>query len=264
MLMAVKNQFKVTLLSIKYALIREMLNKATFISNIVFMMLNNACFIVQWIIIYSINDSIGSYVFKDILLLWGIAAFTFGASRFFFKKAFNLSEIINNGKLDAAIVQPKNILLSVITSDIEVSGIGDMMYGYIMLIVYGISLKNFVLFTLFGLEGALIITAAGILGGSLSFWINRSDAIADSYNGLLINFATYPDSIFNGVVKIMLYTIVPIYFVNYIPLHVIKEFDMLGFIGINLVTLLSVTLAFIVFYRGLKRYSSSNLMGSRI
>ena len=46
MLMEAKNQIKVTLLSLKYALQREMLNKITFISNIFLMILNNASFIV--------------------------------------------------------------------------------------------------------------------------------------------------------------------------------------------------------------------------
>ena len=51
MLMEVKNQLKVMFLSIKYALTREMLNKVTFFSNIIFMILNNASFIIQWVII---------------------------------------------------------------------------------------------------------------------------------------------------------------------------------------------------------------------
>ena len=55
MLMEVKNQIKVMLLSTKYALQREMLNKVTFISNVLFMILNNASFIVQWIILYSLK-----------------------------------------------------------------------------------------------------------------------------------------------------------------------------------------------------------------
>ncbi|MDE5587408.1 MAG: ABC-2 family transporter protein, partial [Bacilli bacterium] len=133
MLTAVKNQIRVTLLTTKYALIREMLNKTTFLMNIVFMILNNACFIVQWIILYSIRDGIGGYQFHQVLLLWGIAASTFGFSRFFFCKAFSLSEVIYDGKLDSFLVQPKNVLLSVTTSDVSTSAIGDLIYGYIML-----------------------------------------------------------------------------------------------------------------------------------
>ena len=114
MLTEVKNQIKVSFLSIKYALLREMLNKTTFITNVIFMILNNASMIVQWIILYSLKENVGGYTFKQVLLLWGLAAGTFGVSRFFFSKAFSLSDTINSGKLDAYLVQPKNVLLSVI------------------------------------------------------------------------------------------------------------------------------------------------------
>lgn len=123
MLMEVKNQIKVNILSTKYALEREMLNKVTFVSNIIFMILNNASFIVQWVILYAIKDNIGGYSFKQVLLLWGLAAIGYGVSRFFFKNAFNLSDMINTGKLDNYLVQPKNVLLAAITSDVEVSAL---------------------------------------------------------------------------------------------------------------------------------------------
>ena len=69
MLTEVKNQIKVSFLSIKYALLREMLNKTTFITNVIFMILNNASMIVQWIILYSLKENVGGYTFKQILLL---------------------------------------------------------------------------------------------------------------------------------------------------------------------------------------------------
>jgi len=56
MLTEVNNQIKVASTSIKYALQREMLNKVTFVTNVLFMILNNACFIVQWIILYSLKE----------------------------------------------------------------------------------------------------------------------------------------------------------------------------------------------------------------
>src|SRR5574344_2864754 len=118
MLTEAKNQLKVIGLSLKYSLMREMLNKASFVSNIFFMILNNSCMIVQWIILFSIKEDFGGYTFKDVLLLWGLAATIYGFAHFFFRKSFSLSGTIVNGKLDAYIVQPKNILLSIITSEI--------------------------------------------------------------------------------------------------------------------------------------------------
>ena len=70
MLTEVKSQLYATYLSIKYALQRELLNKVTFISNIIFMIINNGSFIIQWIILYSLRDDVGGYSFKQVLLLW--------------------------------------------------------------------------------------------------------------------------------------------------------------------------------------------------
>ena len=59
MLMGVKNQIKVCLLSWKYSLMREMINKISFFSQVVFMILNNASFIVQWLVLFSIKEDVG-------------------------------------------------------------------------------------------------------------------------------------------------------------------------------------------------------------
>jgi len=264
MLTAVKNQIKISLLAVKYALIREMLNKTTFISNIIFMILNNATFIIQWLILFSLKENVGGYTFEQVMLLWGISASTYGFSHFFFKNAYRLSETINNGKLDSYLVQPKNVLLSCITSDVSASAIGDFIYGYIMLFAFGFTIPNLILFTLFTITGGIILTAISVILSSLSFWFSKSDIIADTGNSLMINFATYPDTIFKGFAKVLLFTIIPVGIVNHIPVKIFTEFDLGLLFTILGVTVLIVTLAFIIFYKGLKKYSSSNLMIAKV
>lgn len=264
MLTEVKNQLKVNYLSIKYGLMREMANKFSFLANIIFMIINNSCFIIQWVVLYSLKDNIGGYTFKQMLLLWGIAASTFGVSRFFFKKAFTLSETIKTGKLDAFLVQPKNVLLSAITTDVEVSAIGDLIYGYVILIIYGITLKNFLLFTIFTILGGLIIACVSVIANSLAFWFNMSDVLADTLNNMMITFGTYPKDIFNGIVKILLYTLIPVGIANYMPIDVIISFSLNKILIVFIVTIFMIVLSFYIFNKGLKRYSSSNLMSSRI
>ena len=65
MLTAVKNQVRVCVLSVKYNIMREMLNKVTFLTNILFMMLNNATFIVQWVILLRLKDNVGGYKMEE-------------------------------------------------------------------------------------------------------------------------------------------------------------------------------------------------------
>lgn len=264
MLMAVKNQIKVTLLSIKYATMREMLNKTTFLVNIIFMIINNASFIIQWIILYSLKNDVGGYTFKQVLLLWGIAASVYGLSHFAFQNAFSLSDTITNGKLDAYLVQPKSVLISVITSKIEASAIGDMIYGLIMLFISGVTIPKVLLFILFTICGGTIITAFAIINASLSFWFSKSDMIADTANRLIICFDTYPEGIFKGLAKIMLFTIIPVGFMSYFPVRVMTQFDLNLTLSVMFMTVLSAFLAFWMFYKGLKKYSSSNLMLGKI
>lgn len=264
MLQEVKNQIKVTLKTIKYGLMRQMINKTSFVMNIVFMILNNASFIIQWLVIYSLREDVGGYTFNQVLLLWAVAASTYGLSRFIFKKAFSLSELITNGKLDSFLVQPKNVLISAITTELDVSAIGDILYGYIILIVSGTSLIKFLLFTIFSITGAIIIVDIAVILGSLSFWFGNSDMIADTGNSLMTNFATYPDGIFKGVTRIIILTIIPMGITAYFPVWIMTEFNLLLFITIVVATVVATCITFLFFYRGLRRYSSSNLMISKI
>ena len=262
--MEVKNQIYAIYLSIKYAFQRELLNKFTFLSNIIFMIINNACFIIQWVILYSIKDEVGGYSFKQVLLLWGVASFTFGISRFFFKEAFNLTDTINNGKLDNYLVQPKSVLISSITSSIEVSAIGDMLYGIVMIIVFGFTLKNVLLFLLCGICGALIIVSISIIFSSLSFWFGKTEIISETVNSLMINFSVYPEGIFTGIIRVMFYTILPLGITTYLPVRIISDFKFIYLLYLIIGTIIFVLLAFFVFYRGLRKYSSTNLMNARV
>jgi ABC-2 type transport system permease protein len=219
MLMGVKNQVKLLLLSVKYNLMREMTNRVTFLTNVIFMILNNATFIIQWVILFQLKENIGGYHMNEVLTLWALAASTYGLSHIFFCRAYQLPELIINGKLDAFLVQPKNVLISVISSSSTVSAIGDVLYGYLIMVIFHLEVKTLLLYTYFSITGAIILTAVAVLGGCLSFYIVRGDIVAGSINNTILHLSTYPDGIFKGVVKILLYTIIPVGLVNYLPIH---------------------------------------------
>ena len=264
MLMEVKNQIKIMFLSVKYNIMRQMVNKVTFLTNILFMILNNASFIIQWIILFNLKDNMGGYSLHDVILLWGIASGTFGISHIFFYKSFELPDLIINGKLDSFLVQPKNVFLCAITSETSVSAIGDLIYGYICLAIYGFSIKNILLFSLFIITGGIILTAFTCIVSSMSFWIVKSEMLSSTLSNIMINFATYPGTIFKNFIKIILYTVIPVGISNYLPVDIIVNFNIYKFLIAILFTIFITLLSVGVFYRGLKRYSSSNLMSSRI
>ena len=264
MLMEVKKHIKISLLSIKYSIMMQMLNKVTFITNVIFMILNNASFIIQWLILFNIKDDVGGFTFKQVILLWGIASGTYGISHLFFEEAFNLSKLIVNGKLDSFMVQPKNILISVVTSRSKISALGDLIYGYIVLLFYGITLKNFIIFTFVIICGGIIITEISVIYNSLCFWFIKADILGDTVNNTMLNFATYPDTIFKNSVKLVLYTLIPVGFSTYIPFKIVLKFGIIESVLLVISVLIFGIIAFGMFNKGLKKYSSSNLMVSRI
>ena len=258
------NQLKVIMLSLKYNIMKQMTNKVTFITNIIFMILNDATFIIQWVILFGIKEDFGGYQLNNVLVLWGLSATVFGFSRLLFYKAFELPDLIINGKLDSFLVQPKNVLLSVITSDTSISAIGDILYGFIVVLFCHLDLAQLGLFVLFSITGSIIVTAFTIILSCICFKFVKGDVLVDTLSGAIINFSTYPDTIFKNTVKLIFYTIIPVGLTNYMPLHIIIKFDLVSLLIILGVTIISVILAFLAFNKGLKSYSSSNLMSSRV
>lgn len=280
---AVKNQVRVCLLSVKYNIMREMVNPVTFVTNILFMMLNNATILVQWFILFRLRGEIGGYTMKDVMLLWGLTASSFGLSKVLFARVFSLPELIISGKLDSYLVQPKNVCLSVLTSATSTASIGDFLYGLVLMVFSGFSVGRLVLFLLFTVTGTVIFVAFTMLLGSLSFWFVRAEMAGGQMVSGMISFMTYPDGIFRGISRFLLYFLIPVGMAVWQPVHIMAAFNGAGEIwpgagetgqGLQsgLTAILAVagyaaalmTIAVFVFYRGLRRYSSSSLMEARM
>ncbi len=97
----------------KYNLQSAMEYRASFITQALGMFLNNSIFIFFWWVIFQKVTSIGGYGFRDIMLVWAMAASTFGAVHIVFGNVGRLPEIIMKGELDTFLVQPKNVYMSV-------------------------------------------------------------------------------------------------------------------------------------------------------
>lgn len=261
---AVKNQLRVCIWSVRYNIMKEMLNKVTFLSNICFMMLNNAAFLIQWAILFRLKENIGGYTMREVLFLWGIVAGSYGLSHTFFDRAFSISGLIINGKLDSYLVQPKNVLAGVITSGTSTSAIGDFLYGFAVICVFDFHIGRLLLFLFFSVTGAVILTSFALLMGSLSFWLVRIEQLGNNMIGIMTSFTTYPEGIFHGMARFLLYLVIPVGMVSYLPVQVMAEFTFWKAAAVACYAAGLAGAAIVVFYRGLRRYSSGSLMEARL
>jgi ABC-2 type transport system permease protein len=118
-------------------------------------------------------------------------------------------------------------------------------------------------FVLLSIAVAITMIGFGILSGSLSFFIGNASALAEQWRNTLISFSTYPPTLFQGGVKIILYTVIPAGFASYLPVETLRSLSpvyALLTVGGALALLAAGTGAF---YLGLRRYESGNLMSMK-
>ncbi|MDF2522293.1 MAG: hypothetical protein K0R84_2921, partial [Clostridia bacterium] len=142
---------------------------------------------------------------------------------------------------------------------------GDTLYGIIMFfLIRGFDIKGFLLFLTLIVTGALILASVLVSFHALSFYSGNTEALAQLVVEFLISFGIYPEGIFGRGVKYILYTIIPTAFIVYIPARVIKQFSFSMLLQVMGVTALWIVIAYAMFYKGLKRYESGNLIVNKL
>jgi ABC-2 type transport system permease protein len=234
--------------------------RLAFLFSVLMMVANNLLFFVTWWIIYQKTPSIGGWEFRDVQLLIGITTFSFGLYALLFFGARKLSDEILFGGLDTYLMAPRNIMLSVSSSKSNITGLGDILTGTIFFWIGANSPTEAALCIFFSITGAMIQFASVVLFHSIAFWIGGLREVSDLASETLLLLGSYPGSLFSGVVRVAMFTIIPAGFITTLPVQVIRTLDPLGGLGIIAATIGYLALASWVFSRGLLRYES----GSRI
>lgn len=235
--------------------------RASFWSQVISMMINNSVWIVFWGIYFTRFPVVKGWELNDVLLLWGISAGAFGWVNILFGNILRVAHLVAHGQIDSYLTMPRNVLLHVLVSRMSFSAWGDLIFAWIIFfIAIPFSFGSLFLYIFAIVIGGLILGAMILLGQSLAFWIGNSEGIAAQLFNVMITFTTYPIDIFHGVTRVLLFTIVPAGFISFMPIALFKIWDTHFFFMLLIVSLIFVVLSIVVFYRGLKRYESGNMI----
>ncbi|MDF2671759.1 MAG: hypothetical protein K0R09_24 [Clostridiales bacterium] len=265
MLMEVKKSLKLMFYYFKFNISAAMEYRVSFLVQTFGMALNNSAFIFFWWILFTNVPRIGGYGFKEEMMLWALSSTSYGICFVLFGNVNQITRMIMNGELDTYLLQPKDPLVNLVCSKTILSALGDALYGVILFfIINGFNLKKFTLFLLLCITGALIIASILITIHGLSFYTGNAEGFAQMVIEFIISFSIYPEGIFNNALKTILYTILPVAFIVYIPAKVLTQFSIVHLVSILGVAVLWIIIAYTVFYKGLKRYESGNLIISKL
>ena len=240
--------------------------RAAFVTQVLGMVLNNSAFILFWIILYNkAGSSIEGYSFQNIMFLWSLAPLGFGIASVLFGNSLFISRIIYSGELDVFMLQPKPLILNMLSSKMNVSGWGDMAYGIILFfITQPLTLPQFALFITFSAAMAGVLVGIRLFYHSFTFFFGNAEDFASMASETVLSLMLYPGTIFKGPVVWLFRTVFPAVWIAFVPVQLIQNWNTGLFvltIGADAVIL---GLGILLFRLGLRNYESGNRIGARM
>jgi ABC-2 type transport system permease protein len=239
--------------------------RASFVVQVLGMVLNNSAFIVFWVLLFRrIGGAIAGYEISDVMFLWALGAAGYGIAGIAMGNAGYLSRLIYTGDLDVYLLQPKPLVPNIVASRMSIAAWGDLIYGVVLFLVsQPLSLLTISLFLVFTLLSSLLFTALRIAYHSISFFLGNAEEFAATASEMTLSFTLYPGSIFEGPTVWILHSLLPAALLAYIPVRLIRSFDLETFALLLAGDAAIVVASLLLFHAGLKRYESGNRIGTR-
>ena len=233
--------------------------RTNFIVQTMSMILNDVVWIIFWLIMFNRFSQINGWKIQDMMLLYTIVLTAYGITGMFFGNHSKIAISIVEGRLDYYMALPKNILYHLLSSRSSWFSLGDLLLGLGLAIAF-IPLNHAPLYILLVALSAIIVLSFSVISGSLAFFMDNSEETCRTLNMGLISFASYPLSIYQGFTKILILLIIPAGFVSGVPVELLKSFDITWLLYMIGFTILLTIIAISVFYYGLRKYESGNLL----
>ena len=233
--------------------------RGAFVMQAAFMVLNNVTyFLFWWLLMRRVPDLRGWHL-ADIQVLFGVVTTGFGLAVTVAGGVRHLGRFINDGELDTFLAQPKPVLLYALGIRSQPSGVGDMLTGLTFIVLSGqVSWRGAPLVVLAVLAGTATFVACGVIFSALAFWMGDVETLARQLWELTITFALYPEPLFGGVLRLLLFTALPAGIVGYLPARVIRTSSWALAGALVVAAAVYLVAAIVMFNRGLKRYTSGS------
>lgn len=208
-------------------------------------------------------SNIKGFTMYEVLLTFGVIQFGFSFCETFFRGIDTFDDLIVDGSFDRLLLRPRSILLQVFCEKISFIKLSRLLQSIIVLViaiinvdvVWNIEKVLTLIFMLF--SSIFIFLGIFILTASYCFFTVKGLEVRNVLTDGSKHMAQYPIGIFNKGFVVFLTFILPFGFVNYYPLLFILGSETNKLLIISpLITVLYLIPSILIFYKGIKRYSS--------
>lgn len=209
-------------------------------------------------------SNIKGFTLYEVLLTFGIIQFGFSFCETFFRGVDTFDNLILDGTFDRLLLRPQNILLQVFVNEVSFVKASRLIQSIIILIIAVInidviwSIDKIITLICMLIASVLVFLSIFILAAAYCFLTVKGLEVRNVFTDGGKHMAQYPIGIFKkGFVFFFTY-IIPYGFVNYYPLlYILGKTENKLLIISPLITVLYLIPCIIIFYKGVKRYSST-------
>ncbi|MCC5033198.1 ABC transporter permease [Streptomyces sp. WAC 00631] len=190
------------------------------------------------LLMFSHVEALGGFGFAEVALLYGTSGTAFGLAHLLLGGMDGLGARVRRGSLDAMLVRPVPLLAQVAADGFKLRRIGRLAQG---LLVLGWSLAvleaewtplKVLMVPVTVVSGAAIFGALLVAGGSFQFWAQDAAEVQNSFTYGGTTMLQYPPTVFARDLVAGTVFVVPLAFVNWLPvLFVLGRDDPLGLPG---------------------------------
>jgi ABC-2 type transport system permease protein len=237
--------------------------KASFFLTILIVILKQLLFLVTWNFFFEKYKVVHGWNFNSMLFMYGNVCFAMGIVEGFFYGFRDLARMIETGQIDNFLLQPKNIILNIAVSKGDITNLGEILTGLLLIGYSGYLFKSFFTVILILIMGSIFMFSLILYLACIAFFIRDAGDFIRELRLNSIIMATQPLSAFRGALKMLSFTVLPVAFLSYFPVEHLRtglwHYLLLTIIG----TILFFAVACALFYKGIRRYESGNMFAVR-
>lgn len=236
--------------------------RLSFVITIFIVAVKHSFFLISWKYFFARYNILQGWNYSEMLLMYGIVSLSIGFVEVFFYGLREMPKMIETSQIDIFLLQPKNMLLNVAISKGDITALGEMVLGFLLMGFSGY-LRYPTMLIIVALAILFIFSLYLYLSCLAFFMKNTTSFIRELYQSANL-LMTQPSSSYHRLFKIFAVTLLPTAFVSFFPVEYMRTNLIKYLLFTSIGTFTFFSLASWLFKLGLKRYESSNIIAPRI
>jgi viologen exporter family transport system permease protein len=235
--------------------------RGAFISEALAMFINDGSWVAFWMLFFRRFPVLNGWDLRDVLTVWAISTAGFGIAHSIMGNGWHLATVIVNGQLDLWMLYPRPVLPHLLLGRTVATAWGDAAFGYVVYLAFvRPDATHLLMFVVLSFSVAAVFIGFSVLSASIAFFIGNAAVLCEQWRFAVITFSTYPQTLFSGFAKLMLFTAMPAAFVSYVPVEALRTLSIWSLAACFGGAVAVVAAGAGLFYFGLRRYESGNLL----